>query len=78
LPVISHEEGRLNDESPVFVTLGRAAALLLALLVAGLITGDQGTLLPAVLGTATAVCFAARLEGAGEGRDAYHPSDPGR
>jgi hypothetical protein len=57
------QEDLLSDESPVFATAGRAALLLFALLVTGLITGDLSTLLPALLGAVAAVGFAAWLEG---------------
>jgi hypothetical protein len=52
----------LSDKNLVPATLARAAALLLALFLTGLITGDMVILVPALLGAAAAVCFAAWLE----------------
>jgi hypothetical protein len=52
----------LSDKNLVPATLARAASLLFALFLTGLITGDMGTLVPALLGAAAAVWFAAWLE----------------
>jgi hypothetical protein len=52
----------LSDKSLVPATFARAAALGFALSLTGLITGDMGTLGPALLGAAAAVGFADWLE----------------
>jgi hypothetical protein len=55
----------LEDDSLALATAGRAAVLLLSLFLAGLVTGDLFALLPALLGAAAAVAFAARLDNRG-------------
>jgi hypothetical protein len=51
----------MSRPSPAAATAWRAAALLLALALAGLAAGDLGALVPALLGAAAALGFASRL-----------------
>ena len=70
----------LSEDSPAAATAGRAALLLTALSVTGLFTGQLTVLLPALLAAASAVSFAARLEGrvpvGSRPRDPRRPPDP--